>query len=137
MDPTSRDLATLDALPDDPAAERPDTPIREPLPSEETLRHLEQLEALAPAWNSAKPTQPCGQCTSRARTATGSAWRCGSSTSSPAPSSRLAWGSAVTASMGVAGLRDWFPGERELVRGPVGRIASAREVTEMAAEEAL
>lgn len=40
----------------------------------------------------------------------------------------LVWGSAINASMGVADIRDWFPGERELARGPVGRIASAGEM---------
>ena len=39
----------------------------------------------------------------------------------------LVWGSAITASMGVADIRDWFPGPREFARGPVGRIASARQ----------
>ena len=32
--------------------------------------------------------------------------------------------------MGVADIRDWFPGPRELAHGPVGRIASARQTLE-------
>ena len=42
----------------------------------------------------------------------------------------LAYAAAVTPSMGVADIRDWFPGPRELARGPVGRIASARQALE-------
>ena len=45
----------------------------------------------------------------------------------------LVWGSAVAPSMGVADIRDWFPGDRELARGPVGRIASARDLIDAAA----
>ena len=42
----------------------------------------------------------------------------------------LAYAAAVTPSMGVADIRDWFPGSRELAHGPVGRIASARQTLE-------
>ena len=42
----------------------------------------------------------------------------------------LAYAAAVTPSMGVADIRDWFPGPRELVHGPVGCIASARQALE-------
>ena len=47
----------------------------------------------------------------------------------------LVWGSTITPSMGVADIRDFFPGPRELARGPVGRIASAREILEAAGAE--
>ena len=50
----------------------------------------------------------------------------------------LVWGSAISPSMGVADIRDWFAGPRELARGPVGRIASARQTLEaLLAKEAL
>ena len=39
----------------------------------------------------------------------------------------LPYAAAVTPSMGVADIRDWFPGSRELARRPVGHIASAWE----------
>ena len=42
----------------------------------------------------------------------------------------LAYAAAVMPSMGMADIRDWFPGPRELARGPVGRITSARQVLE-------
>jgi hypothetical protein len=44
----------------------------------------------------------------------------------------VVWGSAISSSMGVTDLRDWFPGERELARGPVGRIGTARELLDAA-----
>ena len=40
----------------------------------------------------------------------------------------VVWGSAIAPSMGVADIRDRFPGERELERGPVGRIGTAHEL---------
>ena len=42
----------------------------------------------------------------------------------------LAYAAAITPSMGMADIRDWFPGPRELALGPVGRITSARQVLE-------
>jgi len=47
----------------------------------------------------------------------------------------LVSGSAIAASRGVADIREWSLGPRELARGPVGRIASAREMLEQAAEQ--
>jgi len=253
MDPC-RDLATLDALPGDPAAEWPGLPSREPLPPEETLRRrqqalaglgprrLAQLEALAPGLEQrqadaalravheprsnrsrlgvalqlvdafARAVEPlaacrrgCAHCchirvemteleaerlgqaigrqpNTRHRYLPAQASAYGYDTPCPflvdsecsiyehrpfacrkhhsvdvnelfcrldvpaafaasVPQVRptaalLVWGSAVTASMGVADIRDWFPGERELARGPVGRIASAQELADAAEAEA-
>lgn len=45
----------------------------------------------------------------------------------------LVWGTAMTPGMGVADIRDWFPGPRELEHGPVGHIATAQEFANRAA----
>jgi hypothetical protein len=44
----------------------------------------------------------------------------------------LAYGVAISPSMGVADIRDWFPGPRELAQGPVGTIRKAGEAVEVA-----
>ena len=44
----------------------------------------------------------------------------------------LAYGVAMSASMGVADIRDWFPGPRELAQGSVGTIRKAEEAVEVA-----
>lgn len=39
----------------------------------------------------------------------------------------LVYGSSLTENMRVADIRDWFPGPRELQKGPVGKIRTVRE----------
>lgn len=46
----------------------------------------------------------------------------------------VVYGSAMTGSMGVVDIRDWFPGPAELARGPVGRIETARQLVERMAD---
>jgi hypothetical protein len=47
----------------------------------------------------------------------------------------LAYGTAMSPSMGLADIRDWFPGPRELARGPIGRIRTVRQALDAAEDK--
>lgn len=53
----------------------------------------------------------------------------------PAKAALLVYATAISPSMGLADIRDWFPGETELRRGPIGRIATAQQTADQAERE--